>query len=213
MSDIQKNEDPVYVLIQQIKEGTLDPKTLNKEARQRCVGILLNESYSVIEMAQLFKTCERTIKRDIEDVLEERKMSPDLEQAKKIVGEYWMYSRICRDRLMKFSKEKGASLAEREQAVFLAFNVMTTTITRSQSLGYLPSKPVTVVGDIFHHDTDSAAQLEELNRQIAELGKMATGNDPLSQEIKVDVEAMKKLVDEIKTQTNEKTEENENGKE
>jgi cytochrome c556 len=86
-------------------------------------------------------------------------------------------------------------------------------IVRLQSLGYLPSKPVTVVGDIFHHTGDSASELEDLNRQIAELGKMANGNDPLSQEIKVDVEAIKKLADEIKTQINEKTEENDYGNE
>jgi hypothetical protein len=42
---------------------------------------------------------------------------------------------------------------------------------------------------------------------------MADGDDPVSQRIKGDVEVIKKLVDEIKTQTNEKTEENDHGNE
>jgi hypothetical protein len=215
MPDIEKNEQPVYALIQQIKDGTLNPKTLSKEARCRCVEVLLNEAYSPLEMAQLFKTCERTIKRDIDDILEARKVSPDLEQAKKIIGEFWMYARIHRDKLMKLarSKDGNVSHSEKLQAEYMAFKVSSETIVRLQSLGYLPSKPVAIVGDIFHHSADSASQLEELNRQIAELGEMADGDDEVAKSVRVDVEAMKKLVDEIKTQTNEKTEETDYGKE
>jgi hypothetical protein len=213
MPDIEKNEQPVYALIQQIKDGTLNPKTLSKDARCRCVEVLLNEAYSPLEMAQLFKTCERTIKRDIEDILEARKMSPDLEQAKKIIGEFWMYARIHRDRLMKLARVKEVSVSERLQAEYMAFKVSSETIARLQSLGYLPSKPVAIVGDIFHHSGDSVSQLEELNLQIAELGRMADGDDEVARSVKVDVEAMKKLVDDLKQQTTDNSKESDHGKE
>lgn len=35
------DEQPILSLIQQIKDGTLNPKTLSKEIRQRCVDYLL----------------------------------------------------------------------------------------------------------------------------------------------------------------------------
>jgi hypothetical protein len=214
MSDIQKNEEPVYVLIQQIKDATLNPKTLDKEARQRCVGILLNESYSVIEMAQLFKTCERTIKRDVDDILEERKMSPNLEDSKKIVGEFWMYAHIHHERLMKLARIKDASVSERLQAEYMAFKVLSEAVSKLQSLGYLPSRPVTIVGDVFHHDADFSTQLEDLNHRIIELGKMADGDDEVTKMIRSDVEGMKKVSEEIKNQiqTNEESKEKDNEK-
>ena len=201
------NENPVYELIKQIKDGALNLKTLNKEARRRCVDTLLNEAYSVLEMAQLFKTCERTIKRDIEEILEERAMSPDINQAKKIVGEFVMYARINRDRLMKLARVKEVSVSERLQAEYMAFKVFSEMVARLQSLGYLPCKPQAIVGDIFHHVADDPAQLDDLDRQIIELGRMADGNDPHSQEIKGEVETMKKLIQEIKTKVNDQPEE------
>lgn len=195
-----ENEEPVYALIQKIRDGALNPKTLGKEARYRCVEVLLNEAYTPLEMAQLFKTCERTIKRDVDEILEVRKMSPDPEQAKKIIGEFWMYAGINRDRLMKLARAKDTSVSERAQAEYMAFKVSSETIVRLQSLGYMPQKPLSISGDIFHYTADSASQLEELNRQIAELGKMADGNDEAAKAIKSDVEGMKKVVVEIKTQ-------------
>ncbi len=56
-------DEPVLSLIKQIKDNTLNPKSLSPEECRRCVDVLWSEGYSAAEMAQIFKTSERTIYR------------------------------------------------------------------------------------------------------------------------------------------------------
>mgnify|MGYP001766992859 CR=1 FL=1 len=196
----EKDERPVYVLIQQIKDGSLNPETLTKELRQCCVEVLLSEAYSVVSMAQVLKKSEKTIKRDIEEIRERNALSPDLDLAKRIVGELVMYARINRDHLMKLARTKDASVSEKAQAEYLAFKVISEMFGRLRETGYLPSCPQKLVGDFFHHIGEEGTALDDIDRQIIELGNVAQGDDETSRLIRRDMDNMKKLVDQIKAQ-------------
>jgi len=66
-NSIQKEEEqPVLSIIQRIKEGSLNPEMVDKKTRQGCVEVLEAEGYGISAMAQIFKKCNKTIKRDLD---------------------------------------------------------------------------------------------------------------------------------------------------
>jgi len=212
----EKDEQPIFSLIQQIKDGTLAPETLTKELRQRCVEVLLAEGYSTATMAQVFKKSDKTIKRDIEDIRERNAISPDINLAKKIIGELVMYARINRNHLMKLARIKDASVSEKAQSEYLAFKVLAELVAKLQTLGYLFSKPQAIVGDIFHHVDGNIADFDDLTKQVIEIEKITDADGKIEKNIKEDISKMKTVLEKIqpsgkdnnkKEKTNEDTRE------
>lgn len=187
------NDRPIFGLIQQIKDGALDADTLTKELRQGCVEILLCEGSSVTLMAQVLKRSEKTIKRDIEDIRERNAIAPDINLAKKIVGELLVYARINRDHLMKLARSKDVSVAEKAQSEYCAFKVFSELVTKLQSLGYLPMKPQEIVGDIFHHvdNNDQDVSFPELKAMISDIVNTAKETNTLTPELEQEAENLK----------------------
>ncbi|MFA5411286.1 MAG: hypothetical protein WC321_05445 [Candidatus Omnitrophota bacterium] len=194
----ENDDQPIFALLQQIKDGTADASTFTKELRQGCVEVLLGEGSSVTLMAQVLKRSEKTIKRDIEDIRERNAIAPDINLAKKIVGELLMYARINRDHLMKLARSKEVSVAEKAQSEYCAFKVFSELVTKLQSLGYLPLKPQAIVGDIFHHVDGEIPDFDELTRQIIEIEEITDGDGKIADDIKEDISKMKAVVEKIK---------------
>ena len=59
---------PAIKIIQQIKDGEINPQELSQDARQLVVECLLMELKSVSEIAAFLKANERTIQRDKYDI-------------------------------------------------------------------------------------------------------------------------------------------------
>ena len=206
-----QDEQPILSLIQRIKDGTVAPETLSKDLRQRCVEVLLAEGYTIAAMAQILKRSEKTIKRDIDDIREQNAISPDIDLAKKIIGEMVMYARINRDYLMKLARTKESSVAEKAQSEYYAFKVHVELMTKLQSMGYLPQMPQAIVGDVFHHLDHDNLDFDDLARQVIEIEKISDGDG----NIKDDIGKMKAVLNSItpsdKNQT-QKEEQNEDAR-
>lgn len=196
----EKDEQPIFSLIQQIKDGTVAPETINKELRKRCVDVLQGEGYSVSTMAQLFQKSEKTLKRDLDAIWDDGKLKPAVELAKKIIGEFVAFARIHRSHLMRLARSKDASTAEKAQSEFFAFKVFVELIAKLQTLGYLPTKPQAIVGDVFHHVDGQINNLDDLSRQIIEVEKMADGE----KDVKKDLNKMKVVLDNMRVSEEEK---------
>lgn len=188
----KKQEQPILTLIQQIKDGRLDPKIIAKDLRQQCVEVFLGEGYSVSSMAQILRKCEKTIRRDIEDIRERNALTPDIDLAKRLVGELLSYARIHRGYLMRMARSQDASVGERSQAEYYAFRVEMELISKLQTLGYLPLKPQEIVADFSHHVTgDDEKSFGELRNQIAEIEKI----EKLSPEMLKELAVLKKRIE------------------
>lgn len=162
------------------KDGRFQARELSKEKRRECVEVLVLEGYSVSLVTQLLDRCEKTIKRDIEDIREHNSLMPSGELAKKIVGEIIAYANINRAHLMRMARSKEASVSEKSQAEFLAWRVQKELSERLQTLGFLPSKPTEVVHTLFYGSEDNISkpistkelpeETREAMRQITEMG-------------------------------------------
>jgi hypothetical protein len=198
------DEEPVLTLIQALKDGRTDPKTLSKDLRQRCVEVFLGEGYSVSNMAQVLKKSEKTIKRDVNEIRERNALSPDVDLAKQIIGDFVWSARVHRNHLMRLARGKDGSVGERAQAEYYAYIALADCVSKLQSLGYLPSAPQAVVGEIFHRHSTEGHITEDLNKEIIELEKIID-IDGEGIELRNDIEAIKNGVKalELKNRIND----------
>ena len=137
----QLPEKSALTLIQQLKDGSIHPSTLTKEQRQQCVEVLMFEGYPVSQIAQVVGHCEKTIRRDLDDIRAKNALSPSSKFSKQFIGVMFIQMEAHHGRLMRTSRSSEVSGAEKIQAEFLAFRVLKEKTELLQSLGYLPRQP------------------------------------------------------------------------
>ena len=196
----QPEEKPILTLIQQIKDGLVSPDTISKDLRRQCMEIFRGEGYSIASMAQIFGKCERTIKRDIDKINDNEKLSPNIELVKKLCGEFVAYARIHRDHLMRLARSKEASIAERAQAELFAFKVFAEMITKLQTLGYLPMKPKEIIGDFSHHIEVEERSFKELKQELKEIETISKECGELTPELKKELVELSCKLDKTELQ-------------
>lgn len=198
----ENKEQPILVLIEQLKSGNTDPETVTKELRQECIELLMAEGYSISAMAQIFKKCERTVRRDLEDIRARNALTPDIDLAKKIIGELVMFMRTHRGHLMRLARLKDASVAERVQAEYLAARVGLELISKLQTLGFLPLKPQEIIADFSHHiSTDDEKSFGELRLQVDEIEEISRAFGELPQETKEELKKLKQKIEKAEIET------------
>ena len=219
MNSPNKESAPVLALIQDIKDGRVDPSTINKEMRQLCVEMFMSEGYPRAHMAQILKRSEKTIKRDIDDIYLRNSMNPDLNLLKQIVGKLTMSAEIHRNHLMRLARVKGSSVSEKAQAEYFAFKILTETVRCMQSLGYLPSQPQAVVGDIsLHVNQGDEKSFDELRGELIDIEKISRESGSISDELKKEVLQISQQIEKAEItqkirKIQENSEENTNDKE
>lgn len=210
---INKEERPVYKIIQEIKEGRFEAKDLSKEMRQECVEVLTLEGYSVSTIAQLLDRSEKTIKRDLKEIWQRNSEKPSLELALQMIGEMIHKSKSQQSHLMRLSRSKEGSLQERVQAEYCAWKIQNETIERLQTLGYLPSRPKEIVGDIYHHQEEDIKTLAQLKEELITVERITRETGTLDEETKKDINSLRLRIEQaeitqevkelVKNKTNE----------
>ena len=210
-----QKEKRVLEMIQSIKDGDLDPKILSKDEVEECVEFLDEEGYKQAQIGEILKRTDRTIRRDLVEISKKRALSPDGEQAKRIIGQMY-HGAMARYRyLLRLARDPEATITEKDNAEFDAWRVLKEMIEKLQNLMYLPKKSSTLTADIYHHheeggETKTYAQLKEDLREIEKVAKEAGTLDPkLKENIKLlqerieKSEISEKIVDLKKDKNNE----------
>lgn len=205
------NEDvsPIEILAQ-IKNGTLDPKSLSSEKRQEVVEYLwLSESQKEAVIAHILKKSVKTIQRD-KDIIRERNAKRLTPEGKtKIIGELIGKLTTTHENLIRLSSAKDGSIQENAQAGIYATNAILELGKMLQGLGYLDSAGHQININVREEEPTPS----KLKEELARLEKIASGkniNDPevvqLVEEMKYHIaiaEAKERLI-KIKDKINDK---------
>ena len=194
--NIKENEISVHDVLNKIKDGILDPRSFSKENRQACVETLTLEGLQVSSIAALLKKSDKTISRDIKEINLRNGLLPNVDFVKEMVGRFLKMSLNHHGYLMRIARNKEATISERALSEASAWKVLEGTIQRLQTLGYLPTKPQAIVGDIFHHV--EKADFDEFARQIIEIEKITDGDAKIEKDIKEDITKMKAVLEKIR---------------
>jgi len=199
-----KNHDPdqegrsIISLIQSVKDRTRNPKTLSEDERRACVEFLSWEGYTQAQIGQILKISDRTVRRDLKAIEDKNAISPDVDLAKRIIGDMFCKAKAHHAYLMRLARNPEASHSEKAQAEFLGWRVLKEMTEKMQSLGYLPSKPQAIVGDIFHHVDGNISDFDEIAKQIIEIENITDGDEKIADDIKKDISKMKAIVEKLK---------------
>lgn len=217
-----EQEESIISIIDKIKAGRVDSRSLPKENRQGCVEVLIGEGYTVPAIARVLSRSEKTIRRDLQEIRQRNALSPSVDLAKEVIGEMLQQARTHHAYLMRLARSQGASVAEKTQAESSAWQVLKELIERMQSLGYLPFRPQEILGEIFHHhELREERTYEELRTTITDVEKIANEAGCTSPEIQEEIKELKLLADKTEVEEravalarkqkeeNEKEEENE----
>jgi len=193
----KEEEFPIFSLIQQLKDESLDPKTLPKELRQQCVEVLWAEGYSESAMAQILKRSEKTIKRDLQEIREKNALSANLELAKQIIGEMVQRARMHQGYLVRLARSKEATVSEKAQSEFFAWKVQKELVEKMQSLGYLPSRPQEITGDIYHHMSlqEGERSFREIRAILSEIEGTAQETSTFTDEVEREVNLLRARIE------------------
>ena len=192
-----KEESPVFKIIQEIKDGTREAKDLSKEQRQECVDSLDLQGYNISQIAQVLNRSEKTIRRDLQDVKARRSVKPSLELATQIVDNMIAKLEACQSHLVRLASSKEGSLQEKSQAIFYAGKMMLELTEKLQSLGYLPSVPQKVVGDIYHHNEDDDKSFAEAKVKLKEIETIAKDTGVLDETTQKRIEDLKTKIEKV----------------
>jgi len=172
-------ETPILSILQQIKEGSRNPRDLEKEIRQRCVEAMFLEGYGEAQIAQVLYRSEKTIRRDLTDIRKKNAVSPNVEQTKQIVGEMQQQVRSQISRLTRIAASSGSPTVSRISAEAVAWRIRKEFTEKLQSLGYLPLKPQEFV--MTHQNADLS--FDEIEATLNQVKVAAEENGQLNPQL------------------------------
>jgi transposase len=138
-------DKPISFILQKIRSGSMLPRDLEKEDRQRCVESLFCEGFSEVQISQELQRSEKTIRRDLSEIRRRNAISPSVEQAKELIGEMQQQARLQISRLTRIAISPDSSEEEKINAEAVAWKIRDEFTSRLQTLGYLPLKPTEYV--------------------------------------------------------------------
>ena len=185
-------EDSALKLLQDINSGIIDPKQLDKPSRQRCIELLIAEGYTYPHINQVLKISEKTIGRDVKEIRARNELTPNIDFAKQFIGEIFQKAMNSHSFLIRLARSKDATNPEKIQAEFAAWRVLRELVERMQSLGYLPSRPQRVVGDISCHmqNEEGGESIEDIRKMISEIETVAKDTNTYTPELAEDIKAI-----------------------
>lgn len=196
MTNTSREEKPVLSIIQEVKAGSLNPKTLFREERQRCVEVLTAEGLTESAIAQVFELSDRTIRRDLADIRQKNSLSPNIDFAKQFVGDLFTKAKNHHGYLMRLARSATATVGEKVGAELAAWKVLKEVIEKLQTLGYLPSVPQKMQSEIFFHQENNEEEesLDTMRKTLSEIESIAKESGSLTPDVLEELEDLRNQI-------------------
>ena len=166
-----KEDTPVNKILQKINTGDLDPRDLSKEQRQLCVEALYIEGHSPSAIANVLNKSEKTIKRDIKDIMLKNADAPTKEFILREIAEMMQRLKAVQGSLMRLARSKDAPTKSKVEALAKSAKIAGDLIIRLQSLGYLPERGSGQPGGAYNDTQVKEKSLSQLKNELSELIK------------------------------------------
>ena len=168
----EKDDGPqTLALLQKIKNGQINPKSIGKEERRLLVRFLKAEGQPTVEIAHLLKVSDKTIERDIKVLHEESTLTKDPKLLGQMAGRLVTEADLCIQRIRKFARGKDTLASVKVDGEHRCFQIFEKTIERLQSLGFLPTAAQKIEADLTHHAALSLT-LEEIKLEAERVKKI-----------------------------------------
>jgi DNA-binding CsgD family transcriptional regulator len=192
-----EQETPILAVIQDIRDGAVDPRTLTKDLRQSCVEVFIAEGYPEVQIAQILHRSEKTIQRDIQEIRTRNSVKPNVEFVQQFIGDVIKKGLSHHDYLVRISNVRETSDSDRIQARISAWRILNGLIERLQGLGYLPLRPKEIIGDLFHHTDDQNGEksFQEVHRAINDVIDVANQCGTMTPELQENVKALQQRIE------------------
>ena len=161
-------------VVQSSNDAYLTKKILSPEDRRDVVDSMRLTGHSIAEIADRMGVSIKTIKRDIEEIKEKNalKLKPSL--AGEMVGELIRKAGQHWQSLKSVARDPSVKTNERLLAEKLAWDVELNLCRELREMGYLPSAPKTVMGQISHQVNVSADNTwEDIHQQYQQLKELS----------------------------------------
>jgi len=190
----EPQEKPLLNILQQIKDGQLDPTNLDRETKLHCVELLRGEGQTIYQIAQITKQSERQIKRYIKEIKEKNSLRHDPEFESQFMGDLIARANNSFSHLLRLARSKDGSISEKAQAELAAWHILHGLAKFLQSSGYLPLRAHTVEGEFLHHFDKDKTDL--LLQEIITIEKVAQETTGLPQPLQDLLSNTKKALEE-----------------
>ncbi len=168
MSTPQLPELKTLKMLQKIKVGTINPKTLVSSQRKLLIKFLMAEGQSTAEIAHLLKVSDRTIERDKNAIRQDGALSQDPELAGIMAGRLSDEAQLCIQRIRKFQRDPNCPHAAKIEGEKACFQILDSLSERLQSMGYLPTAARKLEADLTHHLEDDLS-LDDIRSEAQRL--------------------------------------------
>jgi len=185
----EKDDGPqTLALLQDIRNGSIDPKSLRPDERRPLVSLLMAEGQSTAEIAHLLNRSDKTIQLDKKALREEDTLTKDPKLVEQMVGRLVTEADLCIERIRKSARGNDTPASVKVDAEHRCFQIFEKTIERLQSLGYLPTAAQKVTAEL-KYQTEEVYSFEQIVENVKILqqiegnpsGKENTENEIITQ--------------------------------
>lgn len=168
MSSPKEDDMSSLKILQEIKNGVTNPKSLSASERKLLIPFLMAEGQSTSEIALLLKKSDRTIERDKQAIRKDNALASDPELTNIMAGKLVDEANLSIQRIRKFQRDKDCSPAIKIDAEHRCFQITSTLTERLQSLGFLKTATTKIEADLTHH-LENPLSLDELESEVKRL--------------------------------------------
>lgn len=166
-----KDEAGSLALLQQIRNGDIQPKSLAPLQRRLLVSRLLNEGQSSSEIAQLLDVSDRTIERDRQALRKEGSLQHDPDLVNEVAGQLKAQGELSTQRMLKIARGKDAPCSVKVDAYHRCFEIFCRYIEKLQSLGFLPTAATKVEAKL-SRGFDEIPSIDEIDAELLRIDSL-----------------------------------------
>lgn len=133
----KEKDMPVFEILKNIKDGTINPDLVSKETREMCVEALVGEGYTSGQIASLLKKSDRTIRRDMAEVRKQNSIEASPEFSQMIAGEFLATGRIQSARLKQLARSNEISGKDRARIEYMSWLITKDVAEKLHKIGFM----------------------------------------------------------------------------